>query len=81
MISNSGTYRIPPGHLLSPNKVSDTGTRFYSIELFAKVVPWIYSKIPSFCQDNRLLLKNDNRAPLPTTTPTQFIKHGKVELV
>lgn len=52
---------VPPCHLLSSNKASNTGIGWYWIDVFVNVIPWESLNNPGYCQYCKLLSKNSGQ--------------------
>ena len=78
-LPNTGEDKVQTGHLPSPNESSSTRNELHPIELLAKRVSREqHPNNPGYCQGSPQV---NNKIPLLMTKLTQFIKHGKVELM
>jgi hypothetical protein len=76
-LPNNGEDRVPPGHFLSPNGVSSTGTGLYLIESLVKGVHWESPTTQTVAKSIGCSSQTDSKAPLLKITPTQLTEHGE----
>lgn len=81
---DNGGDRIPTCHPLSPNEASYSGIWLQQLVLMNKGVPWASLDNPDWLKKKKtlgLFPEADSKTPLLKTTPTQFNKHGEIELL